>query len=70
MKPTQPIAWRRRLPQWITIINQTRGQIESVTEQRISATERALIIREVARMVAGDRGPELFHPRKPRGEGQ
>jgi hypothetical protein len=38
----------------LTLINQTTGRVDRVVEQRISPTERALILQEAREMVAGD----------------
>lgn len=38
----------------ITLINQTTGRVDRVTEQRISPTERALILQEAREMYAAD----------------
>ena len=43
-------------PMTLTIVNQTSGRIDKVTEQRISPTERAIIIQEAANLTAAQLG--------------
>lgn len=53
MKPREAIAWRRRGggPR-LTIVNRTSAPIAQVREQRLSASERALILEEARHQAA------------------